>query len=127
MAILEGIQIRNFRALKEVTLGKTIYDSSGAKLPRLLAVIGANGTGKSSLLDALSFLGDCLKEGVESACDKQHRGGFERLRTQGVAEAIQFEVRFRDEGSARPINYTLHIGCNDAGRPVVVRERLRQR
>lgn len=127
MAILEGIQIKNFRALKEVTLGKTIYDSSNAALPRLLAVIGANGTGKSSLLDALSFLGDCLKEGVESACDKQHRGGFERLRTQGVADVIQFEIRFREELSARPINYTLHIGCDVAGRPIVVHERLRQR
>ncbi|MFN5940336.1 MAG: AAA family ATPase, partial [Polaromonas sp.] len=93
MAILEGIQIKNFRALKEVTLGKTIYESTSDPLPRLLAVIGANGTGKSSLLDALSFLGDCLREGVESACDKQHRGGFERLRTQGVADAIQFEIR----------------------------------
>lgn len=127
MAILEGIQIRNFRALREVTLGKTIYESSSTKLPRLLAVIGANGSGKSSLLDALSFLGDCLKEGVESACDKQHRGGFERLRTQGVSEAIQFEVRYREEDNARPINYTLHIDCNSAGRPIVVRERLRQR
>ena len=127
MAILEGIQIKNFRALKEVTLGKTIYESTSDPLPRLLAVIGANGTGKSSLLDALSFLGDCLKEGVESACDKQHRGGFERLRTQGVADAIQFEIRFREEVSARPINYTLHIGGDAAGRPIVVHERLRQR
>ena len=127
MAILEGIQIKNFRALKEVTLGKTIYESTSDPLPRLLAVIGANGTGKSSLLDALSFLGDCLREGVESACDKQHRGGFERLRTQGVADAIQFEIRFREEASARPINYTLHIGGDAAGRPIVVHERLRQR
>lgn len=127
MAILEGIQIKNFRALKEVTLGKTIYDSSKATLPRLLAVIGANGTGKSSLLDALSFLGDCLKEGVEAACDKQHRGGFERLRTQGVTDEIQFEIRYREEVSARPINYTLHIGCDAAGRPIIVHERLRQR
>lgn len=127
MAILEGIQIKNFRALKEVAFGKTIYDSSSATLPRLLAVIGANGTGKSSLLDALSFLGDCLKEGVESACDKQHRGGFERLRTQGVNDAIQFEIRFREDATSRPINYTLHIGCDSASRPVVVHERLRQR
>ncbi len=127
MAILEGIQIKNFRALKEVTLGKTIYDSANTELPRLLAVIGANGSGKSSLLDALSFLGDCLKEGVESASDKPHRGGFQRLRTQGVTEAIQFEVRYRDGNSARPINYTLHIDCDESGRPFVLHERLRQR
>lgn len=127
MAILEGIQIKNFRTLKEVTLGRTIYEATNLELPRLVAVIGANGTGKSSLLDALSFLGDCLKEGVESASDKPHRGGFERLRTQGVVEPIQFEVRYREEWSARPINYTLHIDCDAFGRPIVVRERLRQR
>lgn len=127
MAILEGIQIKNFRALKEVTLGKTAYESNTDALPRLLAVIGANGTGKSSLLDALSFLGDCLREGVELACDKPQRGGFERLRTQGVTEPIQFEVRYRESKGARPINYTLHINCDESGRPMVVRERLRQR
>lgn len=128
MAILEGIQIKNFRSLKEVSLGKTIYESRVERLPRLLAVIGANGAGKSTLLDALSFLGDCLKEGVESACDKAHRGGFERLRTKGVVDSIQFEVRYRDEEStARPINYTLHIDVDEHGRPQVVKERLRQR
>jgi predicted ATPase len=127
MAILEGIQIKNFRTLKEVTLGRTIYEATNLELPRLVAVIGANGVGKSSLLDALSFLGDCLKEGVESASDKPHRGGFERLRTQGVSEPIQFEVRYREEKSARPINYTLHIDCDKFGRPFVVKERLRQR
>ena len=65
MAILEGIQIQNYRALRDITLGKTI-NSSGKELPRLMAVIGANGVGKSSLLDALGFIGDCLTEGVEA-------------------------------------------------------------
>lgn len=127
MAILEGIQIKNFRTLKDVTLGQTIYESSNQKLPRLAAVIGANGAGKSSLLDALSFLGDCLKEGLEAACDKPHRGGFERLRTQGSDGYIEFEIRYRERDKERPINYTLHIGGDIDGRAIVVRERLRQR
>lgn len=127
MAILEGIQIKNFRALKDVTLGRTIYESSNQELPRLVAVIGANGVGKSSLLDALSFLGDCLKEGAESACDKPHRGGFERLRTQGAEGPIEFEIRYREGDTERPINYTLHIGSDPHGRAIVVRECLRQR
>ncbi len=127
MAILEGIQIKNFRALKDVTLGKTIYESKNDALPRLVTVIGANGVGKSSLLDALGFLGDCLKEGVEAACDKQNRHGFERLRTQGSTEPIEFEVRYRESHNSRPINYTLHINCDEYGRPLVSHERLRQR
>ncbi|MGL4206118.1 MAG: AAA family ATPase, partial [Aeromonadaceae bacterium] len=123
MAILEGIQIQNFRALRNVTLGKTV-DNNNAVLPRLRAVIGANGSGKSSLMDALGFIGDCLQEGVQSACDKPHRGGFERLRTQGLTEPIKFEIRFRQNSDARPISYSLHIDCDKHGRAVVVYERL---
>jgi predicted ATPase len=126
MAILEGIQIQNYRALRDVTLGKTI-DSKGTELPRLMAVIGANGVGKSSLLDALGFVGDCLQEGVEAACDKPHRGGFERLRTQGSTGSIEFEIRYRENQSSGPINYTLAIDADKSGRPKVKRERLRQR
>lgn len=126
MAILEGIQIQNYRALKDVTLGKT-FDNDAEPLPRLMAVIGANGTGKSTLMDSLGFVGDCLQEGVQAACDKPQRGGFERLRTQGASGPIQFEIRYRQNADSRPISYTLHIDCDRYGRPLVVYERLRQR
>jgi predicted ATPase len=126
MAILEGIQIQNYRALRDVTIGRTI-DSKGTELPRLMAVIGANGAGKSSLLDALGFIGDCLQDGVEAACDKEHRGGFERLRTQGVSDSIRFEIRYRENKNERPINYTLEIDGDKHGRPFVKFEKLRQR
>lgn len=125
MAILEGIQIQNYRALRDVTLGKTI-NSTGKELPRLMAVIGANGVGKSSLLDALGFIGDCLTEGVEAACDKPHRGGFERLRTQGSTDPIKFEIRYRENPASRTIDYTLEIDIDKQGRPRVKRERLKQ-
>ncbi len=127
MAILEGIQIQNFRALRDVTLGKTLYERDQAALPRLVTVIGANGSGKSSLLDALGFLGDCLAEGAEAACDKPHRGGFEQIRTKGSTEPIKFEIRYKETATARPISYQLHIDCDSQGRAQVVYERLRQR
>lgn len=126
MAILEGLQIQNFRALRNVTLGKT-FDNQNEPLPHLMTIIGANGSGKSSLLDALGFLGDCLQGGVEAACDKPHRGGFEALRTRGVREPIKFEIRYRQKSDARPISYSLHIDVDKHGRVVVVHERLRQR
>ncbi|MBC7435575.1 MAG: AAA family ATPase [Bdellovibrionales bacterium] len=127
MAILEGIRIQNYRSLQNVTLGKTFENQSAESLPRLMAVIGANGVGKSTLLDAFGFLGDCLNEGVEAACDKPHRGGFDRLRTLGVDGPIQFEVRYRQSSKERPISYSLHINTDRRGRPSVVYERLRQR
>ena len=128
MAILEGIRIQNYRALKDVTFGQTFENRKTSEvLPRLMAVIGANGVGKSTLLDALGFVGDCLNEGVEAACDKPHRGGFERLRTLGAEGPIQFEIRYRQARNERPISYGLHIDLDKRGRASVVFERLRQR
>ncbi len=126
MAFLEGIQIKNFRALKDVTLGRVLSNKTQTELPRLVAIIGANGTGKSSILDALSFLGDCLNLGVEAACDKPHRAGFDKLRTLGSTEPMQFEIRYRGEGEP-PINYTLHIDCDSAGHVFVSKEELRHK
>ena len=126
MAILEGIQIKNFRALKDVTLGRVLSNNKQTALPRLVAIIGANGTGKSSILDALSFLGDCLTEGVEAACDKPHRAGFDKLRTLGSHEAMKFEIRYRREGES-PINYTLHIDCDPSGHVYVAKEELKHK
>jgi predicted ATPase len=127
MAILEGIRIQNYRSLKDVTLGKTFEDQKPEALPRLMAVIGANGVGKSTLLDVFGFIGDCLNDGVEAACDRPHRGGFERLRTLGAIGPIQFEIRYRQAKGERPISYSLHIDLDKKGRATVVYERLRQR
>jgi predicted ATPase len=46
----------------------------------MTAVIGKNGVGKTALFDAFGFLADCLKAGVEDACDLRGRGGFDRIR-----------------------------------------------
>lgn len=125
MAILEGIQIENYRGLRNVSLGQ-LASRDGEPLPRLMAIIGANGSGKSTLLDALGFLGDCLADGAEAACDRPHRGGFERLRTRGVDEPIKFEIRYRQTENSRPITYSLHVGADKHGRAQVTFERLRQ-
>ncbi|MEZ0389429.1 MAG: AAA family ATPase, partial [Verrucomicrobium sp.] len=126
MALLEGIKIRNYRALREVALGRTFENRQANPLPRMLALIGPNGAGKSTLVDALGFLGDALRLGVEAACDEPHRGGFERLHTRDQSGPIEFEVYFREDKNSRPISYTLHIDL-EKGRPIVVYERFRQR
>ena len=127
MARIEGIGIRNYRSLKDVTLGKTFETQGADELPRMMAAIGPNGCGKSSLIDAFGFLGDCLQLGVESACDQPHRGGFGSLRTKASNEAVQFEVYYREKPSERPISYSLHIDAEANGRPVVAYEGFRQR
>jgi predicted ATPase len=128
MARIEGIRIQNYRSLKNVTLGKTFENQQSDPLPPLVAVIGPNGSGKSALMDVFGFISDCLAFGVEDACDKSHRGGFERIRTKGQIEPIRFEIYYREEAKARPISYSLHIDSeNQTGRPYVAYERLRQR
>ena len=83
MARIEGIRIKNYRVLKDITLGKLWNTPDAQALTPMTAVIGKNGVGKSSLFDAFGFLSDCLKLGVEEACDARGRGGFGRIRTQG--------------------------------------------
>ena len=127
MAKIEGIRIRNYRALKDVTLGKLWNTQRLQPLTAMTAVIGKNGVGKSSLFDAFGFLADCLRLGVEEACDARGRGGFDRIRSQGSNDPIAFEVYYREDTKARPITYEFAIDRDHYGRPYVLRERLRQR
>ena len=127
MARLEGFRVQNFRVLRDITIGKLWNKQSASALTPLVAVIGKNGTGKSTLFDAFGFLSDCLAVGVEEACDLKQRGGFDRLLSRGAAERIHFDIYYRESSGDRPITYELSIGRDRSGRPFVVEERLRQR
>ena len=128
MATLEGFRVRNFGVLKDVTLGRLWDRRKEEALTPITAVIGKNGVGKSALFDAFGFLADALKfNNVEEACDARGRGGFEKIRTQGATDPIEFDVYYREHGNARPITYQVAIEIDEFGRPYVLRERLRQR
>ena len=127
MAKIEGIRIRNYRVLKDVTLGRLWSTRDVEPLTPMTAVIGKNGVGKSSLFDAFGFVADCLKLGVEEACDASGRGGFERIRSQGTRDPVEFAIYYREGKNARPITYELQIDSDDSERPYVQWERLRQR
>ena len=125
MPQLLGIRIQNFRSLADVTLGQIGYQQ-GTELPPLMCFIGPNGCGKSTLLDGFGFLADSLREGVEAACDKPQRGGFENLRTKGAEGPIEFDLYYRQDKDSRPITY--HFAIDEInGIPVVAEETLRQR
>ena len=127
MPSIEGIRIKNYRVLRDVTLGKLLNTPNVAPLTPLTAIIGKNGVGKSSLFDAFAFLADCLKLGVEEACDVRGRGGFDRIRSQGSEEGITFEVCYRGEPEAQLITCLLQINKDESGRPFVSLETLYQR
>jgi len=127
MAQIEGFRVRNYRTLRDITLGKLSTNQKGEPLTPFTVVIGKNGVGKSTLFDAFGFVADCLNMDVETACDIKLRGGFERMRSLGVNEAIEFEIYYREGSNQRPITYELAIDLDNGGRPYVKSEVLRQR
>jgi len=50
-----------------------------------------------------------LTTDLETACDLKHRGGFERLRSQGMEKPMVFEIYYREASGDRPITYELVI------------------
>jgi len=128
MATLEGFRVRNFGVLKDVTLGRLWDRRKEESLTPITAIIGKNGVGKSALFDAFGFLSDALNfNNVEEACNARGRGGFDRIRTQGKNDPIEFDVYYREHGNARPITYQIAITKDEFGCPYVLRERFRQR
>ena len=126
MANIEGIRIINYRVLQDVTLGRLGGMPGDMALTPMTAVIGKNGVGKSSLFDALGFLSDCLKLGVEEACDERGRGGFNRIHSQGNDGPILFVVCYRAELGTQLISYFLSIDKDESDRPFVAVELLYQ-
>ena len=55
---IETIRIHNFKALKDISM---------TNIPSFCVVVGANGTGKTTLFDLFGFLKDCLTHNVSKA------------------------------------------------------------
>lgn len=113
---IESLRVKNFKALQDITL---------TGLPRLCVVIGANGTGKSTLFDVFAFLRDCFVGNVRQALDA--RGRFAEVVSRGhETETIVIEIQFRMQIAdvERLVTYSLEIG-QKANKPVVEKESLR--
>lgn len=113
---IETVRLKNFRAFRDVEM---------ADVPQFCVVVGANGTGKSTLFDVFGFLKDCLTYNVTRAL--QSRGGFREVVSRGCHdEAISIELQFRltITGAERLVTYLLEIR-NFKGKPRIEREILR--
>lgn len=111
-----AIKIKNYRLFEDIEI---------KNIPPLCVIIGANGTGKSTLFDVFGFLRDALKNNIRQAL--QIRGGFNEVVTRGKEkEDIEVELKFRMKilETERLVTYSLIIG-QDQKRPVVKREILR--
>ncbi|MDD2741133.1 MAG: AAA family ATPase [Rhodocyclaceae bacterium] len=118
---IESIRLKNFRAFKDVTL---------KNIPRFCVLVGANGTGKSTLFSVFAFLRDAMTTNVTAALGRLGGSrGLAEVRSRGTKGPLEIEIKLRttlSEGRSRLITYVLHIDAMD-GRPTVVREILQYR
>lgn len=115
---IEQIRITNFRAFKDVEL---------RDVPRLAVLVGANGTGKSTLFAIFGFLRDAMNTNVSTALTKLGgRRGFREVRSREAEGPIKIEIKYRTRPKAPLVTYRLAID-EVAGRPVVERELLAYR
>lgn len=115
---IERIRIRNFRAFRDVDM---------RDIPRLAILVGANGTGKSTLFAVFGFLRDAMSANVRTALAKLGGSrGIEEVRSRNAEGPILIEVRYRIEPKRPLITYSLEIG-GTAAKPIVEREVLKYR
>lgn len=97
--MITRVQIKNFRNLADVDV----------HLGPLTVLVGRNGAGKSTFLDALRFVRDALKNGLDTAISQS--GGIEAIRRrtlQNASEDIEITLEVQmSEGKAR---YSFIIG-----------------
>jgi len=90
------IQICGFKRLRNISL----------EMRPIMAMIGANGVGKTSLLDAISLL-SASANGLLSRT-LSDLGGCNEVITRGKEESITFSASM-DTGSIEPLRYTLSL------------------
>lgn len=114
---IETIEIKNYRLFREAKI---------SNIPRMCVLVGANGTGKSTLFDVYSFLKDALSMNVAKAVAK--RGGYKEVVSRGHAdEPIEISLQFRLDitGHERLVTYILRFESDHSGKVIVSREILR--
>lgn len=118
---IESIRLKNFRAFRDVTV---------RDIPRFCVLVGANGTGKSTLFSVFGFLRDAMTTNLTAALGKLGGSrGFQEVRSRESSGAIEIELKLRADlgrGYSTLITYSLAID-EDHGKPVVAREILRYR
>jgi predicted ATPase len=87
--MIRKLSISNFRSLA---------DGVEIRLGPLTALVGQNGSGKSNIVDALRFLGDCVRLGLEGAITKRSGIGAVRRWSSGHPYDLSIDLEL---GNAR--------------------------
>ena len=115
---IESIRLKNFKAFRNAEL---------KNLPNFCVLVGANGTGKSSIFSIFGFLRDALTTNVTTALMKLGGSrGFQEVRSRNTKGPIEIELKFRQKPNSPLTTYFLQIR-EENGRGVVEREILKYR
>ena len=115
---IESIVLKNFKSFR---------DAHMVDIPRFCVVVGANGSGKSSLFALFEFLREAFSSNVHAALVKMGGSrGFKEVRSRGADGNIEIEIKFRATENSPLVTYFLSVGEKD-DRPVVTREVLKYR
>ena len=109
---IESLKVRNFRSLCAVEL---------KNITPLTVLLGANGSGKSTVFDVFNFLSECFRLGLRQAWD--NRGRAKELKTRGQEGPVMVEIRYRERHDQPLITYHLEIDESSKG-PFVAAEWL---
>lgn len=103
-AMITELRVKNFRGIGEETIN----------LDRLTVLVGRNGAGKSSVVDALRFIRDAVTVGLDDAI--VHRHGIVSLRRWSPTKPydIGMEVKIAEAGFSAHYQFTL-VSLPDGG------------
>lgn len=115
---IESIRLKNF---------KSFQNSELSNLPNFCVIVGANGTGKSTIFQIFGFLRDAMASNVNVALAKLGGiRGIKEVRSRNSEGPIEIELKFRTKSDGPLTTYFLQIGDKD-GKAIVEREILKYR
>ena len=115
---LESLRLKNFKAFQDAEL---------RDIPRMCVLVGANGTGKSTIFSVFGFLKDALTENVHVALTRLGGSrGFQEARSRNSHGPVEIELKFREHDGSPLITYFLAVNERD-DTPFVERELLKYR
>ncbi len=115
---IESLRLRNFKTFKEAEM---------TNIPGFCVIVGANGSGKSTIFSVFGFLRDAMNSNVNTALTRLGGSlGFQEVQSRNSNEPIEIELKFRKDNESPLITYLLEIDERD-GRAFVQREILKYR
>lgn len=106
-----GIRVKNYLAIKDLTIGCMDDGAEAKPLSRLSVLVGPDVLGKDDVFGAIGFAVYCITHSIESFL---LRGGIVgRCLKQGMLKngsVFEISISAKDYGGARE-TYTIRIGC----------------